>query len=260
MGKNNANNGSDMKNPEENTAKTNSKAKNQKNSGKKILKNPEKESGIELLRKEINEKNNKKERAISGPKSGISQKTVMIVGIIAFFAIIGTVYFFSIKMPAGNGNSDDYSDVAPSEIKTYTKHDMRICTDNEKPIVMMYSLTNCPHCDWVKDAFKAAVKPYVDEGLINAYIWELDTGDDSLTTGVETELPKKFTQLYNYFDTTQQVPFFVVGCRYYRLGTAYEIENDKIAEVAELKAVIEQMLKEYEIQKNPPKETDDQNK
>ncbi|MFH1239647.1 MAG: hypothetical protein V1672_00345 [Candidatus Diapherotrites archaeon] len=183
------------------------------------------------------------------PKSRISQKTIMALGVVVIFAVVGIIFFFSIELPpTGQIVMTGLDNVDAGEITTFSAYEMDTCTDNGKPTVIQFSISTCPHCVWAEDAFKAAVKPYVAEGKISAYLWNLDTGDNLLTEIIETkdEIPRKHLQIFSHFDTQQQVPFFVIGCRYYRLGTAYEIENNKEKEVAEMKAVIEQMLKEFE--------------
>lgn len=183
------------------------------------------------------------------PKSRISQKTIMALGVVIIFAVIAGIFFFSIELPpTGQVVMTGLDAVEPGEITTFLAYEMDTCTDNGKPTVIQFSVSTCPHCTWVEDAFRAAVKPYVAEGKISAYLWNLDTGDNRLTEVIENkdDIPKKHLQIFSHFDTQQQVPFFVIGCRYYRLGTAYEIEDSKEKEVAEIKAVIEQMLKEFE--------------
>lgn len=183
------------------------------------------------------------------PKSRISQKTIMAFGVVVIFAVVAVIFFFSIELPpTGQVVMTNLDAVSPGEITTFSAYEMGTCTDNGKPTVIEFAISTCPHCIWVEDAFKAAVKPYVAEGKISAYLWNLDTGDNSLTEVIETkdDIPKKHMQIFYDFDTPQQVPFFVMGCRYYRLGTAYGQEDNKEKEVAEMKAVIEQMLKDFE--------------
>ena len=194
-------------------------------------------------------KEDTEENEIELPKSRISQKTIMALGVVIIFVIVGLIFFFSIELPpTGQIVMNGLSTVEPSEITTFSPYEMDTCTDNGKPTVIQFSTSTCPHCSWIEESFKSAVKPYVAEGKISAYLWNLDTGDNLLTEIIEPQggIPRKHLQIFSHFDTQQQVPFFVMGCRYYRLGTAYEIEGGKEKEVAEMKAVIEQVIKDFE--------------
>ena len=200
-----------------------------------------------LQKKEETETEEKETTEI--PKSGISQKTIMALGVVIIFSVVAVIFFFSIELPpTGQLTMTGLDAVDTGEITTFSAYEMNICTDGGKPTVIQFSISTCPHCIWAGDAFRAAVKPYVAEGKISAYLWHLDTGDNLLTEVIETKdaLPKKHLQIFSHFDKQQQVPFFVMGCRYYRLGTAYEIEGGKEKEVAEMKAVIEQVIKDFE--------------
>ncbi len=84
---------------------------------------------------------------------------------------------------------------------------------------------------------------YVDEGLIVAHHWELDIGDDLLTNQFEEDVPDEEMAVFEEFNIQKSIPTFVFGCKYYRIGTAYE-PNGLEAEAAEFMAVIEALLNE----------------
>ena len=46
------------------------------------------------------------------------------------------------------------------------------------------------------------------------------------------------------FNIQNSIPTFVFGCRYYRIGTGHEFEDDLEAEAAEFMAVIEELIDE----------------
>ena len=117
-----------------------------------------------------------------------------------------------------------------------------ICMEDGKPIIRLFSTTWCPHCQWISDTFDEVVQTYVDDGLIVAHHWELDTGDDTLTIQVEQAVPDDEMAVFLDFNPEESIPTFVFGCKYYRIGTAYEQENDLEAEAAEFMAVIEALL------------------
>ncbi len=54
------------------------------------------------------------------------------------------------------------------ENKFVSIQDNSICKLGGKPVIRMYSTSICPHCIWVKPAFDAVVKKYVDENEIGA--------------------------------------------------------------------------------------------
>jgi thiol-disulfide isomerase/thioredoxin len=147
--------------------------------------------------------------------------------------------------PEGQGTDViDPSGIEPSSIQTFESVDGDICRENGKPVVRLFSTTGCGHCQWISDTFDAVVEMYADEGRIVAYHWQLDTGDDTLTTQVEQGVPDTEYALYTAFSPENLVPTFVFGCKYFRVGTAYAQEDDLEAEAAEFMAVIEALIAE----------------
>ena len=59
-----------------------------------------------------------------------------------------------------------------------------------KPVIRLFSTTWCPHCTWITDTFDSVMTEYVRAGQIVAYHWNLDSGDNTLTEEVETEVPQ----------------------------------------------------------------------
>ncbi len=129
---------------------------------------------------------------------------------------------------------------AASAIKTFKTTSDNVCTENGKPIIRLFSTTTCPRCKWIKTTFDDTVKEYGDS--IVAYHWELDAGDDTLTPEVEKAIPKDELEVFKKYNPQNTVPTFVFGCKYYRIGNAYEDSSDLPAEKAEFKAVIEALL------------------
>lgn len=116
-----------------------------------------------------------------------------------------------------------------------------VCKEGGKPVVYMFSTTGCPHCQWAGPIFDAVVKKYADK--IVAYHWHVDTGDNTLTSAVETQVPANFLAIYNQFNPDGSIPTFVFGCKYYRIGTANEAANNTVAEGAEFEALIKDLIK-----------------
>ena len=130
----------------------------------------------------------------------------------------------------------------PSSIKTFQTVNGSVCKEDGKPIIRLFSTTWCPHCKWIKSTYDSVVSEYVNSGKIVAYHWEVDTGDNTLTSATETSVPESELQVYQTFNPKGSIPTFVFGCKYYRVGNGYEQEGNLTAEEAEFRAVIETLL------------------
>jgi len=86
-------------------------------------------------------------------------------------------------------------------------------------------------------------KYYVSQDKIKAKLWELDTKDDLMTETKETSMPESEKQIFIQFSPQSNVPAFVFGCKYYRIGNAYEATGDWHSEIAEFRGVIEELIK-----------------
>jgi thiol-disulfide isomerase/thioredoxin len=135
-------------------------------------------------------------------------------------------------------------DNKPSGIMTFDSVNGDICREDGKPVIRLFSTTWCGHCQWVSDTFDDVVQMYVDDGLIVARHWKLDIDDDTLTSQVEQAVPDDEMAILYEYNPEGYVPIFIFGCKYYRIGTAYEQENDLDAEANEFIAVIEALLSE----------------
>jgi thioredoxin-related protein len=130
------------------------------------------------------------------------------------------------------------------EVNKFTeKEGKEICKEDGKPMIRLYSTTRCSHCTWIKDTFDKVVKEYMDKGKIVAYHWEVDINDNTLTEEKEKEIPEKEMAVYQEFNPRGSIPTFVFGCKYWRIGTGYERENDLAKEEADFREIIEKLLK-----------------
>jgi thiol-disulfide isomerase/thioredoxin len=123
---------------------------------------------------------------------------------------------------------------------TFTTTGDALCTENGKPIVMLFSTTWCPHCKWIKDTFDNTVKSYGDS--IAAYHWELDSGDNTLTDSAETQVPQDLAAYYQKYNPEGYVPLFVFGCEYARIGNGFEKESNLTAEENEFRRMIDMLI------------------
>ena len=117
-----------------------------------------------------------------------------------------------------------------------------VCTQDGKPIIRLYSTTFCPHCRWVNSTFNGVMDEYVKQGKIVAYHYDLDLGNDQFTPEKETAVPAAEVELFKQTNPEQSVPTYLFGCKYYRVGNAFEVQDDLDLEAAEFKAVIDKLL------------------
>jgi thiol-disulfide isomerase/thioredoxin len=138
------------------------------------------------------------------------------------------------------------------DFQTYKKSNKQALMQDGKPVVYLFSTTWCPHCIWIKDTFDKVAQEYVAEGKIVAYHWEVDTGDNTLTPEVESQVPAGDMSLWQSYNPDGTIPTFVVGGKYYRVGTPYERGNSYNgltgleAEEAELRDVLDALIAQGE--------------
>ena len=150
------------------------------------------------------------------------------------------------KTPANNTQAptSDISKEVVGQAGTFLEVSEPICKENGKPVVYMFSTSWCPHCQWARPLFAAAVKTYVAQGKIVAHEWELDTYDDTLTAAKETSVPAEANALYEKYNPQGSIPTFIFGCKYYRIGTGNEKSGNTAAETQEFKQLIDKLLLE----------------
>ena len=135
---------------------------------------------------------------------------------------------------------------------TFLKKDgAKVCTQDGKPVIRMYSTSWCPHCQWVKPIFDSVAKEYMDQNKIVAHHWQMDQNaqlgiylDDFMTPAVEGSIPEGEAAVFQEFSPKGSIPLFVFGCEYYRLGNGYEATKDANAEATEFRKVIDGLIAE----------------
>jgi thiol-disulfide isomerase/thioredoxin len=172
---------------------------------------------------------------------------ILVCFILVFFFISCSESDNSSKNSNSPGDTaiDPY-EIEPSSIQTFSsvQGSDGVCTEDGKPVIRLYSTSWCPHCQWIDSTFDAVVKMYVDEGLIVAHHWEVDTGDDTLTDQIEEGVPDSEMAIFDDINPKGSIPTFVFGCKYYRIGNGYEQEDDLESEAEEFEAVIEALINE----------------
>jgi parvulin-like peptidyl-prolyl isomerase len=130
-----------------------------------------------------------------------------------------------------------------SPFPTFQETDLDICLDDDgRPLILLFSAASCSHCEWVGGVFDAVVQAYMDRGLIEAHHYDMESGDDLLTEAVEDEIPKDHLAIGKTGDPDLYLPYFNFGCRYDRIGTGYEEQDDLAAEAEEMCRVIEALV------------------
>ncbi len=124
--------------------------------------------------------------------------------------------------------------------RTFQETGDELCLKDNKPLVLEFSTTWCPHCKWIKEAYQEVVNEYKDE--ISAYQWDLDIKDNALTKEKESIVPAEFFEVYDYYNPKGSIPTFVFGCKYVRIGNGYEAQGNLNAEKAEFREIIEELI------------------
>lgn len=167
------------------------------------------------------------------------------VGLIALFVITAGCISSSIE-------KRDTTQIAPTSISTFNVvSDAEICTEEGKPIIRLYSTTVCPHCRWINSTFNGVMDEYLTAGKIVAHHWDVDMGNDQFTPVKESAIPQAEVDLFMSVNSRLSVPTYLFGCKYVRVGNAYETQDDLDAEAGEFKAVIEKLLTEIAAETNP---------
>ncbi len=111
-----------------------------------------------------------------------------------------------------------------------------------KPIIMMFGSPGCSHCNWIGETFDFMAMEYIEMGLIEAHHYDAVSGDDFLTPERETAIPAEHLEIYERDNPDRFVPYFSFGCRYDRVGTGYEFNNDLYAEEMEMRKIINTLI------------------
>lgn len=131
------------------------------------------------------------------------------------------------------------------DIRTFEQVDNNICLGaDEKPVVILYSVSWQDASQFGTDAFEQALIGYED--TLEAHMWEVDTDDDLLTEEVETEMTEQHKTLFKRFNPGSSVPAYLIGCKYFRIGNGYWEEKDSASEILELQAIFDEILFEVD--------------
>lgn len=148
------------------------------------------------------------------------------------------------NLPAGyeEGLREFYSEQQVGTLSSFIETNNPICTQDGKPVVFLFTSTGCPYCNWVKDTFDKVAKEYVDADKIVAYHWQLDLQDNLLTDEVEGSFPNAHMRVFASFNKMYTIPTFVFGCKYYRIGTAYQYSSGLEGEEDDFRQVLDAIV------------------
>jgi len=91
----------------------------------------------------------------------------------------------------------------------YLKENAEIIQEDGKPVVFLFTSSNCPHCVWEKPVMQEVINKFGDNIV---YKQREDTMDDQ--------------EIYNQFGEGG-VPLIVIGGKYYREGAGENLGEDK---------------------------------
>jgi thiol-disulfide isomerase/thioredoxin len=139
-------------------------------------------------------------------------------------------------------NKEEVSELIDIEGSSFQDTGDEVCNDDEgKPYVILFSTTWCPHCTWIKETFDSlADEDFASQ--VNIQHWELDTGDNMITSEIETEVPSDLLAMYNNYNPQGSIPTYVFGCKYSRQGNGYESQDDLEAEFADFELIINKLI------------------
>ncbi len=186
-------------------------------------------------------------------KKSVLWQTLSIILMVALALSVWTGGFSKVTdLLTGGAVTEEQQNTEPQQqqtapptigvLGTFNEVSGDVYKEDGKPVVTLFSTSWCPHCTWIKETFDKFVKDEMAQGKIVAYHWELDTGDNTLTTEVETAVPDKYLQIYQTFNPDGSIPTFVFGNKYYRVGNGYERENNTAKEAAEFRQIIDTLL------------------
>ena len=186
---------------------------------------------------------------MSEKKENTSNYTGILLIVIVVIITFGAIYYLRSNQPNESNNGNNETPIAQGTEGTFLYNDeLQLCTTDGKPNIYLFSTTWCPHCEWIGETYEDLVKQYVAEGKINAYHWELDIKDDTLTVQKEGVVPVEMEAIFKQYNPKGSIPTFVFGCKYWRVGNGYEAENNLQAEEDEFRKTIDMLVEESEIE------------
>lgn len=122
----------------------------------------------------------------------------------------------------------------------------QVCLRGKQILVWMFGNTTCEECLWTKGVYDKVVREYEEFGKIIPIRWDMDTGDNALTSKIEDIVPAYDKRILRRYSKDSRLPTFVLGCKYYRVGTGYYHLRDLASEEKELEGALRELIDHYE--------------
>ncbi|MFH0739484.1 MAG: thioredoxin family protein [bacterium] len=151
-----------------------------------------------------------------GSKASIDGKVVLESGLYRFNVKVGADSFPSyvskdgkllfpqvmkIEEVIANNNT---ASTSQKTIGEFTVSNDEVCLENDKPIVYFFGEDKCPHCVWEHPIVQKVA------GLFGK---EISFHDNMNNNGKDVDIFTKYSP-------SGSVPVLIIGCKYYRVGTA----------------------------------------
>lgn len=102
------------------------------------------------------------------------------------------------------------------------------CYWEKKLVIRLYTSSWCKICDESIAIFNEAISGFAGSGKIKALHWNLDTGDNLLTSDKENGIPEEELKIFEKYSPKSFVPVTILGCKYARIGSLAEEDKDEI--------------------------------
>jgi len=172
-----------------------------------------------------------------------SAGTTFIIFIVVIGMVLGIILVSSpskTTSPSATTSQSAANKDIVGQFEGFNEYNYDIQKQDGKPVVYLFSTTTCPHCEWISETFDKWAKDNSDK--VVAYHWQLDTGDNTITTEKETVAPQDVEAIFAKFNPEGSVPTFVFGGKYSRVGNGFEQESDLTKEVETYNKVLDKLL------------------
>jgi len=122
-------------------------------------------------------------------------------------------------------------------LRNFEATEDNICGEN-LPIIRLYTTSFCELCEESAEIFDSMVSQFSNEGKLIAYHWNLDEGDNLLTSINEKGIPKDEVDIFKKYSPNKLVPALVLGCKYKKIGK-FGIEDKD-----EFKSILNELIGE----------------
>jgi len=109
------------------------------------------------------------------------------------------------------------SELFQTWFKRFVVTEDKVCQENGKPIFYYFGASTCSHCQWEYPIIQAVVKNFPDQIVFRDNMDKLNKLDSK-----DTETLSKYSNIHK-----NGIPFFILGCKYGRVGSAQDVGTEK---------------------------------